>query len=164
MLILSLLLAACVPFPHKAFRTPFVYGKLDADAETIANARVRAISFPESESCSGRHMIEGTVKDDGFFLVCPDPDFQMFIAVMVHTAFEWNVCIYHDDQWQLVHQGQQYTLVDTGPRTFVELPCSVEGADLSCNEVVHPAYAGSPIPWETIEPFGCKWVEPSSEE
>lgn len=163
-LALVVLLEACVPLPHKAFRTPFVFGEINADTETIATMRVRAISFPEGNSCDGRHMIEGTVKDDGFFLVCPDPDFQMFMFVMAHTVFVWNVCIYHEDQWQFVHQGQQYTLVDAGPRAFVELSCSVEGPSVTCGEEVHPAYAEPPISWETIDQFSCKWIEPSSEE
>lgn len=148
--------------PHKAFRTPYIFGEIDSNAETLAATRVRAIAAPEGQSCHGRHMIEGEINDDGFFLVCPDPDFQLFISVMAHMVFEWNACIYHEDQWHLVHQGQQYTLVDSGPRAFVELTCSVEGSNISCSEEVHPAYTGSPIPWETIEPFGCKWVEPSS--
>jgi hypothetical protein len=109
-------------------------------------------------------MIEGKINDDGFFLVCPDPDYQIFATIMAHTDFEWNACIFHENRWHLIHQGHQYTLADTGPRAFVELTCSLVGSDVSCSEEVHPAYAGSPISWETIEPFGCKWVEPSTED
>ncbi len=150
--------------PHKAFRTPYIFGEIDGSADSLAQARVRAIAAPEGDSCDGRHMIEGKINDDGFFLVCPDPDFQLLMRVMAHTVFEWNACIFHEGQWQLVHQGEQYTLVDSGPRAFVELTCSVDGPAISCSEEVHHAYAGSPISWETIEPFGCKWVAPSSED
>ena len=152
----------CVPFPHRGFRTPIIYGTSQGENQPVLS-RFRAIAEPEGDSCDGAHTIEASTDSSGFFLICPDPDFQLFSAiVLAHREFTWNVCVFHDDRWQLVHSGRQYTLVDVGPRGFIELTCSIDGDGPACRETEHPSYLVSPLPQATIERYQCKGVRPAA--
>jgi hypothetical protein len=45
-ILLAFFIEACVPMPHKAFRTPFIFGEIAGNSDALAATRVRAIAAP----------------------------------------------------------------------------------------------------------------------
>jgi hypothetical protein len=126
--------ASCIPAPHRAFRTPIIHGRLMNDGGGLDNIPVRVVASPTDESsCSGRYTSDTRTDARGHFALCPMPDFQMFMYMMAHSRFRWNVCANVQGQWVPLQHSNRYTLSDSGPREIERLECRFYALDPSCN-------------------------------
>jgi hypothetical protein len=69
----------------------------------------------------------------GRFQLCPIPDFQMFLLMMAHRYFRWNVCTSQGGTWTLVQRSSRYTLADAGPREIERIECDLSGGEVRCS-------------------------------
>jgi hypothetical protein len=150
-------IVSCVPLPHRAFRTPVISGTLAAVDGPVARAKVRVVADPDAGACDGPHVFESTTREDGAFSLCPIPDFQLFLHVMAHRRFRWNVCAQSGAGWLLLHRGEQYTLVDSGPRLLSRLSCQLQTA--TCIETADTDVSTDKA-LRALAPQRCKGIGP----
>ena len=122
LLVAPLLLGACLPYPHRANLTPLVHGQIRSDGIPAAGVRLRVALGDEDDLCGGRHS-EVTTDARGEFVVPPIRSYRLFLFVMAHRQFVWNLCVGAPEGWANIHESSGYTLVDTGPWWFSEVTC-----------------------------------------
>jgi hypothetical protein len=82
-------------------------------------------------------MGEAVTDQGGRFVICPIPDFQMFVTIfLAHRIFDWNVCAETGGAWKVIHSDDQYTLGDAGPRMISTLDCGLESSPCATAEDV----------------------------
>lgn len=130
---LGLLLAGCFPMPHKEALTPLVGGKLLSDGKPMAGVAVRAVPLPSDQPCEGDHA-EGRTDAAGAFVLKPVRHNRLFLHVMAHKMFEWNLCVQREGTWKVVNHSSDYTLVDSGPWWISEITCDLSRNGDRCEE------------------------------
>jgi hypothetical protein len=129
---LSLAIAGCVPWPHRANITPGVAGSLTSAAQPVPAADLRLVASADDGSpCEGESRAFKTTRD-GQFYGEPLHTFSWFMVVMGHGFFPWALCIQDQEQWVPLHAEKTYTLVDTGPAFLVDMECVKGTAGWSC--------------------------------
>ena len=132
-LVAAALATSCVPMPHRAFRTPIIYGRLTGPQSPAAAMPVRVVAEPSQNSpCAGSPASETQTDAQGNFRLCPLPDFQWLLHPMDHKRFRWNVCANVQGTWTLVSESNRYTLADSGPREIEKVDCSIDGGEVRC--------------------------------
>lgn len=162
-LILGLFCSSCVPWPHRSFRTPVITGHLYSNGAAIAGNRVRAVAEPAPGACTAAHALETTTDSSGRFELCPIPDFRLFLRVMAHRTFAWHVCAETPAGWTLLSAGQQYTLVDTGPRLISNLSCELDKLASPDCEVENDVNVSTEKALEALRGTRCEGISPLSE-
>jgi len=122
---LSLVLTACVPFPHRSNLTPRVAGSITSHGVPMPSASLRLVASGNIGPCEGTSRDFKSTKE-GLFYASPIRQFNFFIVVMAHKIFPWALCIQQEDRWAVLHQERTYTLVDTGPALLFEISCNEE--------------------------------------
>jgi hypothetical protein len=131
-LVALLLCIACIPFPHRSYRTPVVHGRVTTNAAPIPNLPLRVIAEPSSP-CDGKRKFETVTNANGEFAFCPMPVVEFFLSIgMAHRIFHWNACANVNGQWVLLNESQRYTLSDAGPREIEHLDCDLAGSGERC--------------------------------
>ena len=134
-LVAGALSTSCVPVPHRAFRTPIIYGTLTGPQSPVAGMPVRVVAEPAQNSpCAGSHAPETQTDAKGTFRLCPLPDFQWLLYPMAHKRLRWNVCANVQGTWTLLRESSRYTLGDTGPREIEQIECSIDSAEVRCRQ------------------------------
>ncbi|OQW60686.1 MAG: hypothetical protein BVN28_08510 [Nitrospira sp. ST-bin4] len=127
---LSIFVAGCVPWPHRANLTPSVAGVLLAEGNPKVDSPLRIVaSDPGNKDapCDGKsHEFKTT--NEGRFYGPPVRTFRFFMVIMGHTLFPWAVCVKQDGVWTPLYQEKTYTLGNTGPWFLVEMSCH----DVAC--------------------------------
>ena len=120
LVLLSLVLTACVPFPHRSNLTPGVAGSVTSHGVPLSSASLRLVVSGNAGPC------EGVTRDfkstnEGLFYAPPLHQFNFFIVVMAHKFFPWALCIQQEGRWAVLLQERTYIFVDTGPGFLLEI-------------------------------------------
>lgn len=127
--LLSLVLTACVPFPHRSNLTPGVAGSVTSHGVPMPSASLRLVASSIAGPCEGATRDFKTT-NEGLFYAPPIRQFNFFTVVMAHKFFPWALCIRQEDRWEVLHHERTYT-VDAGLVWLEEISCN-EGASWRC--------------------------------
>lgn len=130
---LCLLLSGCFPMPHKEAMTPLVKGNLLSAGKPVSGVAIRAVPLPSDRPCEGDHA-EGRTDAAGAFVLKPVMHTRLFLHVMAHRVFEWNLCVQREGTWEVVNTSSDYTLADSGPWWISEITCDLSGKGDPCEE------------------------------
>lgn len=130
---LCLLLSGCFPMPHKEAVTPLVDGKLLSKDKPVGGVAVRAVPLPSDGPCEGDHA-EGRTDATGAFVLKPVRHTRLFLHVMGHRMFQWNLCVQREGTWEVVNNSSDYTLADSGPWWISEITCDLSRNGDLCEE------------------------------
>lgn len=128
---LCLLLSGCFPMPHEEAVTPLVKGNVVSGGKPVAGVAFRAVPLPSDEPCGGEHS-EGKTNAAGRFVLEPVLRTRLFLFMMAHRDYEWNLCVLRGRTWEVAHSASDYTLVDTGTRSLSEFTCDLSRAGKVC--------------------------------
>lgn len=134
---LCLLLSGCFPMPHEEHVTPLVKGNAVSGGKPVAGIAFRAVPLPSDEPCEGNHS-EGKTNVAGRFVLEPVRHTRLFLFMMAHRDYKWNLCMQREGKWGLVHTSSDYTLVDTGTRSLSEFTCDLSRAGKICEAKPKP--------------------------
>jgi hypothetical protein len=127
----TLLLAGCIPFPHRAVATPPVSGVVTLNDQPLASASVLVCDATEVPCCEGRKQ-RGLTDTEGRFSVPPVEKTRWFLYVMAHRNFQWCLAVEEGGVRRTAGPFSQYTLMDSGPALEEAVACTLANDTLTC--------------------------------
>ena len=127
----SVILAGCLPFPHRANVTPPVEGVLTRLDTPIANKSVTVCEGTAVACCVGKEQSAQT-DTRGRFAIPASRETRWMMYVMAHAQFHWCLAVDDGGSRKVVGPFSQYTLVDSGPAFPQAINCTIAEETLAC--------------------------------